>query len=114
MKVNEKRKRRFSEEFRRRYALLVEKGEYTIPEVCRKLDVHYDTVKNWVIKFGKEPYPQTKWIITEDEINKIRKQEKEIDNLKKIIGEQQIKILLQDKLIEIAKEKLGPDFEKKA
>jgi len=113
MRVNEKRKRRFSEEFRRKYALLVERGEYTIPEVCRKFDVAYDTVKNWVIKFGKEPYPQTKWIISEEEVDRIRKLEKEVDNLKKIIGEQQVKIVFQDKVIELAREKLGFDFEKK-
>jgi len=113
MKVNEKSKRRFSEDFRRKYALLIEKGQYTISEVSRKFDVSYSAVRKWVKKFGKEPYPKTKWIISEEEVNRIPKLEKEIDNLKKIIGEQQVKILLQDQLIEIAKEKLGPDFEKK-
>lgn len=113
MKVNERRKRRFSAEFRKEQAMRIEQGEFTIPEMCRMYDVCYDTVKNWVKRYGKNPYPETKWIVSDKDINRLRELEDEVDQLKKIIGEQHIRILYKDKLLELAKEKLGDDFEKK-
>ena len=113
MKVNPKRRRRFSAEFRKEQAQLIEQGKYTITDLCRKYDVCYDTVKNWVIKYGKHPYPETKWVVSQNDITKLRDQEKEIEQLKKIIGEQQVKIIYLEKFKEIIKEQYGDDIEKK-
>lgn len=113
MTTDERRRRRFSKEFRKKQAALVESGEYTIPELSRLYEVTYDTVKNWVKKYGKQSYPSTTWVGCEKDVKRVRELEKEIKALKIIVGEQQIELLYKKKLIEKAKEKLGDDFEKK-
>jgi transposase-like protein len=113
MTTEEKRRRRFSEDFRRKQVALIEQGTYTITEVCRLYDVRYYAVKKWVEKFGKKSSPGTIYVHSEKDIDRLREMEKEVDKLKKIIGEQQIQILYQSKVIELAKGRLGEDFEKK-
>ena len=113
MTTLERRKRRFSTAFRKEQVALIESGKTTISEVSRLYEVHYSSVKRWVDRFGSKPIEPTIIISNKSEYDRIGDLEKELTKLKQIIGEQQIRILHQDALIQIAKKELGSDFEKK-
>ena len=113
MTTEERKRRRFSSEFRKEQVRLYELGELTIPEICRLHECCYDTVKNWIKKFGTKPYPSSMMVRTGKEVDRLRDLEKENAKLKQIIGEQQVELYYKSKMLDLAKERLGEDFEKK-
>lgn len=113
MTVEERRRRRFTEEFRKEQVALIEGGEVTISEVARMYQVKSDNVRRWVKKFGKTPLPEQIIIQSRKDYTRLAELEKENKKLKEVIGDQYIKINFLEKLVEIGREKLGDDFEKK-
>lgn len=113
MTTEERRRRRFSESFRKEQVCLIEKGKLTVLEVSKLYEVKAQNVRRWLKKYGKQDLPNTILITTSSDYNRLGSLEKEIKNLKQIIGDQRVKLIFQEKLIELAKEKLGNDFEKK-
>ena len=113
MTVEERRRRRFTTEFHKEQVALIESGEVTISEVARMYQVKSDNVRRWVKKYGNSPLPEPIIIQSRKDYNRLSELEKENKRLKEMLGDQYVKIIFQDKLLEIAKEKLGDDFEKK-
>lgn len=113
MTLQERRQRRFSENFKKEIVVELESGNLTVRQVSLAYEVKQDNVKRWIHKYGREPLPKGILIQSPAEINKLRELEKETVKLKQIIGEQQIKILYLEQIMRLAKEKLGDDFEKK-
>lgn len=113
MTIEERRRRRFSEPFRKEQVRLIESGEITILEVSKLYEVKTNSVRLWLKKFGtKEHYPQI--LVTDgSEYNRIKTLEKEIKSLKEVIGDQQVKLIIQEKILKQVEEKLGKGFEKK-
>lgn len=75
--------------------------------------VKWDSVKKWLIKYGKKELPGKILISNGKEIDRIRELEKENRDLMGVIGKQQVELVYKTELIRLAKEKLGGDFEKK-
>lgn len=113
MTVEERRRRRFSEEFRREQVGLIESNRLTIGEVSRLYEVKGSSIKRWLEKYGKKGMPSRILITTGSEIDRIKDLEKEVRRLKEIIGSQQIEIINQSGIIELAERRLGNGFEKK-
>lgn len=113
MTTEERRRRRFSESFRREQVGLIEKGELSIPEVCRLYEVSYTAVRRWVQKFGSVPLAPRLLVQSSRDVDRLRDLEKENKKLKMIIGEQQVELLYKTALLGKAKLQLGEDFEKK-
>lgn len=114
MTTEERRRRRFTESFRKEQVAKIDSGELTIPDVCRLYEVKYKSVKRWVTKFGTKKLPGTIVVSSTSEVDKVKRLEKEIESLKKLIGELHIQSVYQQGVIEFAKQKLGEDFEKKS
>lgn len=113
MTTEERRRRRFSAAFRKEQVRLIESGKVSVHEVSKLYEVKVQNVKNWVKKFGSKELPKTIIITNSTDYNRLRDLEKQIKELNQIIGEQQVKLLIQEKLLSKAKEQLGADFEKK-
>ncbi|MBT8218298.1 MAG: transposase [Bacteroidia bacterium] len=113
MTVDERRRRRFSESFRKEQVALIEAGKTSVGEVSRFYEVKRQNVRAWLDKYGSQPLQQQVIITNSNEYNRLGAMEKEIKRLKELIGEQQVKIVTQQALIKLAEEKLGNDFEKK-
>ena len=113
MTVEERRRRRFSESFRKEQVQLIESGKVSISEVSKLYEVKANNVRAWVKKFGSKELPKQIIISDGTEYNRIKSLEKEIKNLKEVIGDQQVKLIVQEKMIKQAEEKLGKGFEKK-
>ena len=113
MTVEERRRRRFSEKFRKEQVSLIESGQRKISEVCRLYEVKYESVKRWVDKYGSREQPGQIVIQTQAEVNRIKELEKQASHYKEVIGEQQVELLYLRECLSLAREKLGEDFEKK-
>ena len=113
MTVEERRRRRFSESFRKEQVSLIESGKLTIAEVSRLYEVQIKNVKRWVERFGSMSLPQTIHITSTKDIDRLKCLESENKKLKELIADQQISLVYKNELIEVAKERLGEDFEKK-
>lgn len=113
MTTEERRRRRFSESFRKEQVQLIESGTVSIAEVSRLYQVRAQNVRNWLKKYGSKKLPEPIVITNSSEINRLKELEKENLKLKQIIGDQQVKVLYQEELIKLAEERLGRNFEKK-
>lgn len=113
MTTDERRRRRFTAAFRKEQVKYIDAGTRTIAEVCALYEVSYSSVKAWVNKYSSKPIADTQYVTCEADVTLLRSLTKEVNELKQFIGEQQLKIAYQEKLIHLAKEKLGQDFEKK-
>ena len=113
MTTEERRRRRFSEPFRKEQVKLIESGKLSIIEVSRLYQVKAQNVRRWLEKYGKEKLPEMIMIQSSSEINRLKELEKENLKLKQVIGEQQVKLIYQEELLGFAKGLLGKDFEKK-
>jgi transposase-like protein len=113
MTIKERMHRRFSEELKKELVSKIESGETTLKTVSLLYEVKMDNVKRWFKEYGKEPLPVSIVLHSGTEITKYKELEKESDNLKKVIGEQYLKITYLEQCLSLAKEKLGADFQKK-
>lgn len=113
MTTDERRRRRFSEVFKQEQVALIEAGKVTIKHVSVLYEVKLENVRRWVKKYGKIELSPSILIQSPDEINRIKELENATSNQKRIIGEQQIRILYLEEVVRLAKVKLGADFEKK-
>lgn len=113
MTTKEKYRRRFTESFRREQVAKIEKGELSISDVSRLCDVRYNSVRKWLDKFGSKEVPPRIIVSTIAEVDKVKELTKQNDELKRLIGELHLKMVYQQGVIELAKQKLGEDFEKK-
>ena len=113
MTVEERRRRRFSEAFKKEQVKLIESGELEVKEVSRLYEVKPDNVRRWLKKYGTKEIPPTIVISSSTEYDRLGDLEKQILELKQIIGDQQVKLITQSSIIELAEQKLGKGFEKK-
>lgn len=113
MTVEERMRRRFSESFRMEQVVLIESGKLSVGEVSLLYEVKREGVRNWLKKYGKLSLPSPIIIKSSKEVNRLKDLEKEVSKLKLIIGDQQVKLIYQEGLLAVAKEKLEDDFEKK-
>src|SRR6056297_2014756 len=113
MTVEERQRRRFTEAFRKDKVTKIESGELTVAEVSRLYEIKPDNVRRWLKKYGRKKLPEPIIISSASEYNRIDNLKKENSHLKQVIGDQQVEMIYLRGLIELAREQLGEDFEKK-
>lgn len=111
--LEERRRRRFSESFRKQQVAYIEDGSKTISQVAHEFDVKADNVRLWVKKYGVKELAKPIIIQTEEDINRIKTLEKEAAYLKQLLGSQHVELVYLKECLSLAKEKLGEEFEKK-
>lgn len=113
MTVEERRRRRFSEEFRKEKVRLIESGKTSVKDVSKQYQVKPANVRLWLKKYGKKALPEPIIISNGKEFDRIRELEKENKKLLEQIGKQQVELVYKNELIALARERLGEGFEKK-
>ncbi|MBK8701408.1 MAG: transposase [Saprospiraceae bacterium] len=98
----ERRRRRFSESFRKQQVSLIDQGVKTVVQVSHEYQVKSDSVRLWVSKYGTKEQPKTILIQTEDDVNRIKALEKESSHLKQVIGSQQVELIYLREILTIA------------
>ncbi len=111
--TEERRRRRFTEAFRKEQVGLIDRGEATLAEISRMYQVKPDCVMRWVRKFSQRVIAEPIVIGSRNDYDHLKVLEKENQTLKQYIGEQQMRLVYMEQVIALAKERLGKDFEKK-
>jgi len=114
MTTRERQNRYFSEDLKRKKVSEIDRNLCTIAEVCREYQVSYTAVYKWIYRYSRMRKKKEKQVVeSQSDTKKIQALQDQIKELQRIIGEKQIKIDFQDKMIEIAEKTYKVDIKKK-
>lgn len=114
LSVRERQNRYFSEEFKRKKVREIENNLTTIAEVRKEYQVSGTAVYKWIYKYSRMRKKKEKQIIeSKSDTRKIQQLKEQIKELERILGQKQILIDFQEKVIELAEEEYKIDIKKK-
>ena len=112
--TEERRRRRFSESFKRKKVQEIESGQVKISEICRVYQIRNPNVYKWIKKYGSMQKKKERLIVeTESDTLKVIELQRKVAELERIIGQKQIEIDFKDKMIDLAEEVYQVDIKKK-
>lgn len=115
MNEAERRKRIFSEAFKKQIVQEIERKQTTISQVRKAYQVSYNSVSRWIEKYSTISKKGVRLVVEmESETKKMLELQKKVAELERIIGQKQILIDFQDKMIEIAEQTYQIDIKKKS
>lgn len=110
----ERQRRIFSEDFKIKKVREIENRETSVSEVSRTYQVRSANVYKWIKKYGSGPKEGVRLIVEmESDTKKLIELQKRIAELERVVGQKQLMIDFQLKMIEIAEEMYGIDIKKK-
>jgi transposase len=110
----ERQRRVFSEEFKRKKVREIEQQITTIAEVSRQYEVRENSVSKWMVKYGQNYMKGVRTIVeSQSDTAKIAALKAQVAELQRIIGEKQVQLEFKDKIIDLAEEVYGVDIKKK-
>jgi transposase len=110
-----RKKRVFSQDFRRELVGLFESGKFSVSQLARLYGVSESLLYNWIYKYSR--FNQQGYRVIEmkqSSTSKLKELEHKIKELEKIVGQKQIQIDFLEQLIDVAKEELNIDIKKKS
>lgn len=109
----QKHRRRFSENFKKEKVREIERGFASVGEICKLYEVSSPAVYKWITKFGNETTKQ-EWIMVESksDTRELLELRKKVAELERTIGQKQIVIDFQEKMIELAEDHYGVEIKK--
>ena len=114
MTVKERQNRYFSEDFKRKKVSELDRNLTTIAEVCREYQVSAPAVYKWIYAYSTMRKKGLKQVIeAKSDSKKIIALREEMKELQRIIGEKQVKLDFQEKLISLAEREYKIDIKKK-
>lgn len=106
--------RYFSEGFKRTKVEEVEKNLTTVWEIGKEYQVSRTAVYNWIYKYSKMRKKGVRQVVEiESDTRKLIGLNEKIRELERIIGQKQILLDFQEKMIELAEEEYRVDIKKK-
>jgi transposase len=112
--TKERRLRTFSDEFKRQKVREIESKATTISEVTRSYDVGRSAVTNWIKKYNNNYMKGVKTIVeVESDTKRLLEKDKRIAELERIVGQKQLLIDFQYKMMELAEKEYNIDIKKK-
>lgn len=112
--TEERRRRRFSESFKRKKVQEIESGQVKLSEICRVYQIRSNNVYKWIKKYGSMQKKKERLIVeTESDTLKVIELQRKVAELERIIGQKQIEIDFKDKMIDLAEEVYQVDIKKK-
>lgn len=114
LSVSERRRRIFTPEFKRQKVREIEQRLTTKSEVSRAYQVSYTTLNRWVQKYSSTYKKGVRLVVEmESETKKLITLQAKIAELERIVGQKQLAIDFQTKMIELAEQEYGIDIKKK-
>ncbi len=109
----ERRRRVFSDDFKKKKVREIERKQVTIAEISREYDVRPWAIRLWLYKFGSNSKKGVKLIVEEEsDTRKIKELQSKIAELERLLGQKEVQLIFQDKLISIAEQTYGIDIKK--
>jgi transposase-like protein len=108
-----KTRRIFSETFKREKVLILEKGKMSVASMARMYEISETALYKWKAKYSSFPPDHRVVLETESDYLHMLQLAKQVENMERLIGSQQIKLDYLTKVIESANEHYEDDIEKK-
>jgi transposase len=106
--------RYFSEDFKRKKVSELERNLIRVSELCREYQVSNTAVYKWIYKYSVMRKKGLKQVIeAKSDSKKILTLKEQVRELERIIGEKQVKLDFQDKMIQMAESTYKIDIKKK-
>ena len=108
-----RKKRLFSEEFKRSIVNDFESGRYSVLQLEKLYKVSNNLIYRWIYKYSTFNDKSIRIIeMKESSTNKIKELEDKVKELERVVGQKQLYIDYMEKMAEIAKKELGLDIKK--
>lgn len=112
--VSERINRYFSEDFKRKKVSEIERNLSGVSEICRQYQVSHTAVYKWIYRYSKMRKKGVKQVVeAKSDSRKIQALQEQVKELERIIGEKQVKLDFQEKMIELAESEYKIDIKKK-
>lgn len=112
--IEERRRRTFSEEFKKQKVREIERKAVTVAQVSREYEVRESNVGKWVKQYGSQQSTGVRTIVEcESDTRKLMEMKAKVAELERLVGQKQIQLEFKDKMIELAEEAYGVDIKKK-
>jgi len=106
--------RYFSDDFKKKKIRELERNLTSVSDICTTYSVSRTSVYRWIYKYSAMAKKQVKQVIeAKSDTQKIKALEERIKELERIVGQKQLLLEFQDKMIEIAEADYGVDIKKK-
>jgi transposase len=112
--VRERQNRYFSEDFKRRKVSEIERNLISVSELSRAHQVSKAAIYKWIYRYSRMRKKQERQVVeSKSESKKLLELREQVKELERIIGEKQVKLDFQDKMIEFAEQEYKIDIKKK-
>jgi transposase len=114
MSESDRRIRRFSENFRKEKVRELELGIVSIRDLRQQYQVSDMAVRRWIAKFSSMKEKKERLIVeSQSDTIQLLELKKKIAELERVVGQKQLLIDFQQKMIELAEEEYRVDIKKK-
>ena len=114
LSTHERQNRYFSKDFRRKKVREIERNITTIAEVCWEYQVSATSVRKWLYKYSVMRKKGIKQVVeAKSDTRKIQQLKEQLKELERIIGQKQLLIDFQQKVIELTEKEYQIDIRKK-
>jgi len=114
MSTLERRRRRFSDNFKQTKVREIEIGKTKVSEISKQYQVAATNVYRWISKYGTMKEKKERLIVeTQSDTRELLSLKKKVAELEQIIGQKQVQLDFKEKMIDIAEEKYGIEIKKK-
>jgi transposase-like protein len=114
MSEQQRRSRTFSESFKKQKVRDIEQGLVRVSEVCKAYEVSYTAVYNWIQLYGTNRDKKERMIVeTQSDTHSLLFLKQKVAELERLLGQKQVLLEFQSKLIDLAEETYGIDIKKK-
>jgi len=112
--TRERQNRYFSEDFKEKKVSEIERNLSRVSEVSREYQVTRASVYKWIYRYSSMRKKGVKQVVeAKSDSHKIAALKAQVKELERIIGEKQVKLDFQEKMIEIAEGEYNIDIKKK-
>ena len=113
LSTSERRRRTFSENFKIQKVREIETGITRISDICKQYEVSTTAVYQWLKKYGIMKDKKERLVVeSESDTKELLALKKRVAELERIIGQKQIQLDFQNKMIELAEEAYGIEIKK--
>ena len=109
-----KKKRYYSDDFKRSIVSDFEKGDYSVPQLRKLHPISTSVIYKWIYKFSTFNEKGIRVVEMKQSSGlKLKELAQKVKDLERIVGQKQIKIDYLEKMIEISKDEFDIDIKKK-
>jgi len=111
--LTERRRRSFSETFKRKKVREIEMGLSRVVQVSRQYGVSSTAIYRWIRKFGVNKDSTERLIIeTMSDTRALQEMKERLAELERLVGQKQIEVEFYKKMIDLAQEHYGIEIKK--